>query len=157
MPTISEHEHHMRRCIDLAREAKDRGNTPVGSLLVLDGRVVAEAVEQLPSGLDPTGHAEVVVIRRATEALGTRDLSGSTLYTTKEPCWMCSYAIRATRVGTAVMGVAAPHVGGATSTYPILLTTSVPHWGPPPEVISGVLEDECARLGKQADQEPGRH
>ena len=125
----------MRRCFELAEGAQAKGNTPVGSLVVRGGEILSEAAEEVPNGLDPTAHAEVLAIRRACQALGTTDLSGCTLYSTAEPCWLCSYAVRQTKIARVVYGRASPPVGGATSAYPALLTTTVPAWGKPPEIL----------------------
>lgn len=138
----------MRRCLELALNARASGNTPVGAVVVMEGEVIAEAEEEVPAGLDPTAHAEVLAIRRACQALGTLDLSNTTLYTTAEPCWLCSYAVRQTNLARVVYGRTSPSVGGVTSTYPILLTTDVPFWGKPPEVLGGVLEEACTALTK---------
>lgn len=138
----------MRRCLELAVNARRRGNTPVGALIVVKGEVIAEAEEEVPAGLNPTGHAEVLAIRRACQTLSTTDLRGGTLYTTAEPCWGCSYVIRQTRLARVVYGRTSPPVGGATSFYPVLLTTDVPWWGEPPEVVGGVLEEACREVVK---------
>lgn len=138
----------MRRCLELALNARASGNTPVGAVVVMEGEVIAEAEEEVPTGLDPTAHAEVLAIRRACQALGTLDLSNTTLYTTAEPCWLCSYAVRQANLARVVYGRTSPPVGGVTSTYPILLTTDVPSWGKPPEVLGGVLEEACTALTK---------
>lgn len=114
----------------------------------MEGEVIAEAEEEVPAGLDPTAHAEVLAIRRACQALGTLDLSNTTLYTTAEPCWLCSYAVRQTNLARVVYCRTSPSVGGVTSTYPILLTTGVPSWGKPPEVLGGVLEEACIAVTK---------
>ncbi|QDV36379.1 nucleoside deaminase [Tautonia plasticadhaerens] len=80
-----DHNSYMRRCLDLARVAGDRGDTPIGAIVVFDGRIVAEASEELPTGQSVTGHAEVLAVQRAVDLLGSTDLSGSMLYTTAEP------------------------------------------------------------------------
>lgn len=139
----------MRRCLALAVNARRRGNTPVGALIVMEGEVIAEAEEEMPAGLDPTGHAEVLAIRRACQTLRTTDLRGATLYTTAEPCWGCSYVVRQTRLSRVVYGRTSPPVGGVTSPYPVLLTTDVPSWGKPPEVVGGVLEEACIAVVKR--------
>lgn len=146
---MTEHEGFMSRCLELAVNAKRRGNTPVGALVVLEGEVIAEAEEEVPAGLDPTGHAEVLAIRRACQTLSTTDLKGGTLYTTAEPCWLCSYTLRQTHLARVVYGRTSPPVGGATSLYPVLLTTDVPSWGEPPEVIRSVLEEACIAVVKR--------
>jgi tRNA(adenine34) deaminase len=136
----------MRRCIALARIARQRGDAPVGALIARDGQVIAEASERVDSALDVTGHGELVAVNRACQTLGTLDLSGCVLYTSAEPCLMCSYAIRQTGIGRVVFGAEVPAVGGVTSRYPILVATDIPGWPAPPAISDGVLQDECAAL-----------
>jgi len=136
----------MRRCIGIARVARQRGDAPVGALIVRDGQVIAEAGERVDSALDIAGHAEVVAIRLACEVLGSLDLTGCILYASAEPCVMCGYAIRQARIGRVVFGAAVPAMGSVTSLYPILIATDVPGWPDPPLVVEGVLGDECAAL-----------
>ena len=81
--------HFMRQAIALARRALASGDTPVGSLVVRAGSVLAEGVEAVRAGLDITAHAEIIAVREACRAAGGFDLSACTLYTTAEPCWMC--------------------------------------------------------------------
>jgi tRNA(adenine34) deaminase len=97
------HETYMHQCIALAEQAKALGNIPVGSLVVLDGNIIAEAYEVLPNSLNITGHAEILAVQRACDARGTTDLSACTLYSTAEPCWMCSYTIRETKIPLVVI------------------------------------------------------
>ncbi len=82
---------HMRRAIELARSAAldKRSGGPFGCVIVREGHVIAEGWNEVLSSGDPTAHAEMVAIRNACAALGTRDLSGCTVYTTGEPCPMC--------------------------------------------------------------------
>ena len=139
-------EAHMRRCIDIARVARQRGDAPVGALIVRDGRAIAEAGERVDSALDIAGHAEIVAIRLACQVLGSLDLTGCILYTNAEPCVMCGYAIRQARIGRVVFGAAVPEMGSVTSRYPILIAADVPGWQDPPIIVDGVLGDECASL-----------
>jgi tRNA(adenine34) deaminase len=81
-----------------------------------------------------TCHAEVEAIRNAVRKQG-KDLSAATLYTTHEPCILCSYVIRHHRIRRVVIQHAVAHMGGATSAYPILAAKDIPIWGEPPEVI----------------------
>ncbi len=136
----------MRRCLELATIARDRGDVPVGSVVAIDGLVVGEASETLPTGGSITGHAEVLACQAALDAAGRRDLAGATLYTTAEPCFMCSYVIRQLRVGLVVYGVETPLIGGATSAHPILTDPALDPWRPAPRVAGGLLRDECERL-----------
>ena len=114
----TEHEKYMHRCRQLADEAVRGGDAPVGSLVLRDGKIIAEGVEGVKAQNDPTAHAEILAIRKACAALGTLDLSGTTLYTTTEPCLMCSYAIRQTRISRVVIEKRTEQGGGVTSLYP---------------------------------------
>jgi tRNA(adenine34) deaminase len=142
-------EHHMRRCIELARLALDAGDVPVGSIVVRDDRVIGEGWERTRTGLDPAAHAEVVALRAACHALGTLELTGCTLYTTVEPCVLCAYATRQSRIARVVYGVGAGSLGGATGPFPILTDASSFPRHAPPAITAGVLAGECARLLKE--------
>jgi tRNA(Arg) A34 adenosine deaminase TadA len=89
--TDADHERHMRRAIELARQSAivERTGSPFGCVIVRDGEIVGEGVNRVPTSNDPTAHAEVVAIRNACAALGTYVLAGCTVYTTGEPCPMC--------------------------------------------------------------------
>ncbi|MDR3617722.1 MAG: nucleoside deaminase [Paludisphaera borealis] len=141
-----EHEGFMIRCLELAAIAAGLGNTPVGSVVVLDGRIVGEAGEDLPTGSSVTGHAEVLACQAALDHLGRKDLAGAVLYSTAEPCFMCSYVIRQLRVAQVVYGLDTPTIGGATSDHPILTDPALAPWRPAPRVLGGVLRDDCERL-----------
>lgn len=142
------HEQFMRRCIELAMQAKANGNIPVGALVTLNGSVVAEAFEVLPNSLNITGHAEILAVQRACDKLQTILLEACVLYTTAEPCWMCSYAIRETRISTVVIGSKTEDVGGISTQYPLLVDDTISVWGKPPDVVMGVLEEDCSKLRK---------
>jgi tRNA(adenine34) deaminase len=105
----------MRRAVALARIARANGDTPVGSLVVRKGRIIAEGFEVVKKHMDISGHAELIVIRNACSELQTLDLSGCTLYSTAEPCFMCSYAIRQTRNSKVIIGGHLRLVGSARS------------------------------------------
>jgi tRNA(adenine34) deaminase len=131
----------MRRCLALAWEARSTGESPVGAVIVRDGRILAEASEHVKMPFDVTGHAELIAIRDACRILGTMDLPHCTLYTNVEPCWMCSFAIRETGISQVVIGAPIAEIGGATSGFPILSSTGVSGWGPPPEIVWAALEE----------------
>ena len=137
------HESCMRLCLKLAGIARERGEVPVGSVIVRDGTVIAEGIEDVRAPHDIARHAELEAIRRACQTLQTLDLSGCTLYTSAEPCFMCSYAIRACRIGTVVFGAPVNTVGGFSSHFPVLSSSAIPNWGPPPKIIQGILREEC--------------
>lgn len=123
--------------------------------MVRDGVVIAEGIEGVRGRFDIAAHAEMEAVRQSCRVLDTLDLSGCTLYTSAEPCFMCSYAIRACRVGTVVFGAPVDGVGGVTSGFPVLSTSAVPHWGPPPEVVQGILRAECERIRRIPRHRPG--
>ena len=96
---------YMRRAIALAQEAVHKpGASPVGCIIVLDGQVVGAAHNEVGMRHDPTAHAEIVAIRRACESLERDDLRGATLYSTLQPCGMCSMASIWTSIGRIVYG-----------------------------------------------------
>lgn len=86
-------EGYMKRALELAQEgSREDGCSPIGCVIVRDGVVLAEAHNEVGARHDPTAHAEIVAIRRACESLGADDLRGATLYSTLQPCGMCSMA-----------------------------------------------------------------
>ena len=121
----------LARCDALARIAASQGESPVGSVVVLGGTLIGEGVEGARAHHDVTYHAEVEAIRAAIATHG-RDLSAATLYTTHEPCLLCSYVIRHHRIARVFIRHPVPDIGGATSRLPVLTTTDVASWGPPP-------------------------
>jgi tRNA(adenine34) deaminase len=126
----------MRRCAALAREAADAGEVGVGSVITAgDGNWIADGRESVLGARDVTAHAEVEAIRAACRARGTLDLSGCVLYTTAEPCILCSYAIRETGMARVIVGSWVPDIGGVTSRHPILTDTAVAGWGKPPAIL----------------------
>ncbi len=136
----------MRQAIRLARIALERADTPVGSVVVCDGHIVGEGIEAVQSEKDLTAHAEMKAVQEACRALGSLNLGGCTLYTTVEPCFMCSFVIRSAHLSRVVSGKAVPHIGGISSNHPILVDPSIPNWPQPPLVLTGVLEEECRAL-----------
>jgi tRNA(adenine34) deaminase len=125
----------MMRCHELARQAGEEGNTPVGTILVFASGETVEAMEAVPEGPDPFGHAEVIAVRDALIEHGQPLPEGTTLYSNAEPCFMCAFAIREARIARVVIERPTPGIGSVTSPYPILSATDVPRWGPAPEVV----------------------
>ena len=136
------HETHMRRALEQARLAGDSGEVPVGAVVVVDGRPVAEGFNQPIRTGDPTAHAEVVGLRRAAEALRNYRLTGSTVYVTVEPCLMCVGALVNARVSTVVFGVAEPKWGALVSLLDLSRLRLNHRFG----IVGGVLEAECRSL-----------
>ena len=129
-----------------AQKAFALNEVPIGAVLVdQSDTIIAGAhnlVETTPSALS---HAELLVIQAASTKLNKWRLSDCTLYVTLEPCIMCMAAIRLARIGKVVYGAGDSRYGGAGT---MLDLTKDPALGPPPEVISGVLADECSALLK---------
>jgi tRNA(adenine34) deaminase len=132
-PLWTDDESCLNRCAELAEIARSRGESPVGSLIVVAGGIVGVGIEAGKIMQDITCHAEVEAIRQAVKTQG-KDLSAATLYTTHEPCILCSYVIRHHRIGRVVIRHAVEHIGGATSAFPVLTTDKVDIWGVPPVV-----------------------
>lgn len=145
-PEKAYYEHLMRQCIALAHIAKERGDSPVGSILVKDGEVISEGIEGGRTQQDITYHAEIEAIRDARKNLGLEDMSDCILFTTHEPCIMCSYVIRHHKIKQVVVGVRTGEVGGFSSALPVLLDTTVTRWAEPPVIIDGILEQACMAL-----------
>ncbi|HEY1054963.1 MAG TPA: nucleoside deaminase [Emticicia sp.] len=140
------HQTYMKVCIDLAKIAKQRGESPVGSIIVQNGLVIGRGIESGKAHQDITFHAEIEAIRHATKYLGKQDLSDCVLYTTHEPCIMCSYMIRHTKIPLLVMGLTTGEIGGFSSALPLLIDTTITKWTEPPVIIKGILGKECAEL-----------
>jgi tRNA(adenine34) deaminase len=143
---MSTHETYMQRCLALGRAALAAGEVPVGSLVVRGEEILGEGHEGLKALLDPSAHAEVQAIRAACQRAGSVDLAGCTLYSTVEPCVLCAYVLRRAGISRVVYGVPAGQAGGVTSRYDILTDTDLTGWLAPPEIIAGVLAEECAAL-----------
>lgn len=143
MSTPSQHERHMRRCIELARQASGTGDTPVGSLIVDGDELVAEGVEAVRARNDATAHAEMEALRTASARRRSRDLTGCTLYTSVEPCIMCAYAIRLARISVVVCGARGDDGEQGVSGHIVLTDERVAPNRPPPLVIRDVLVQEC--------------
>ncbi len=137
----------MRQALDLALTAADSDDVPVGAIVIdADGLVIGRGRNTRERDADPTGHAEIVAIREATEALGEWRLEGCTLIVTLEPCTMCAGAIVASRVERLVFGAFDEKAGAVGSLWDVVRDRRLNHR---PEVVSGVLADESSTLLKQ--------
>lgn len=141
--------YYMDQCLDLAKSALKAGNPPVGALIVLDGKVIGQGIESGRSTGDITNHAEILSIKDALKNGYSDKLHLAHMYTTHEPCIMCSYMIRHHKIAEIIYGTSVPYVGGFTSKYNVLEAEDVPKWGNKPEVIGNVCVDECNVLNAQ--------
>lgn len=133
----------MTRALELAREAAEAGEVPVGAVVVRQGDVVGEGHNLTRTGKDPTAHAEIVAIRRAAEALGDERLTGCDLYVTLEPCAMCAGAIAHARVARLYYAASDPKGGAVEHGARVFDQSQCLHR---PEVYSGMGEGEAAEL-----------
>lgn len=134
---------YMKEALAEAQLAAEAGEMPVGCVIVRDGAIVARAHNECEARHDATCHAEMLAIRRASEALGDWRLNGCTLYVTLEPCPMCAGAISQARVGRLVFGAADPAQGCAGSLYRIPEDPAFTHFCP---CDGGVMRDACSKL-----------
>lgn len=130
----------MREALKLAREAQMAGEVPVGAVVVCKEKIIACARNERETSGDPTAHAEVLALRRAAEALGTRRLEGCTLYVTLEPCPMCAGAIVMADIDAVFFGAYDPRCGCAGSLYDLPEDAS---FGRVIPCSGGLLEAEC--------------
>lgn len=130
----------MREALKLAREAQMAGEVPVGAVVVCKEKIIACARNERETSGDPTAHAEVLALRHAAEALGTRRLEGCTLYVTLEPCPMCAGAIVMADIDAVFFGAYDPRCGCAGSLYDLPEDAS---FGRVIPCSGGLLEAEC--------------
>jgi tRNA(adenine34) deaminase len=144
VPDREVYEHAMRHALAEAKRPRVSSDVPVGAVVLgPDGRVLARGGNEREATADPTAHAEVVALRAASSALGTWRLSGCTLVVTLEPCAMCAGALVLARVDRLVYGAADPKAGAVGSLWDLVRDRRLNHR---PEVVSGVLADECGAL-----------
>ncbi|WP_417666901.1 tRNA adenosine(34) deaminase TadA [Pseudidiomarina sp.] len=139
----TDHERYMRRAIELAQQAEQLGEVPVGALVVADDQIIGEGFNEVIRLNDPSAHAEAQAIRAAGKALGNYRLINTTLYVSLEPCAMCAGLITHARIKTLVFGAADPRTGAAGTAINVLNHASMNHQV---NIIGGVLQEESATL-----------
>jgi len=132
----------MRLALEEARHALHLGEVPIGAVLAHDQEVVASGFNQPIHAVDPTGHAEIVAMRKAAREIGNYRLQALTLYVTVEPCMMCVGAIVQARVRSLVYGASEPKFGAVESLFD-LNEIRIPHRL---AISSGVLEQDCKKI-----------
>lgn len=140
---LSEDEMWMQEAIRQAQLAEQIGEVPIGAVIVRDGAIVGAGYNVRETTHDPTGHAEMIAIREASEKLGAWRLLGCTLYVTLEPCPMCAGAILQSRVERVVYGTSDPKAGCVGTLMDLLQDNRFNHVA---EWSSGVLQEQCASL-----------
>ncbi len=147
------HEPYMHAAIEQAGRALSAGEVPIGAVIVIDDRIVARAFNQPIRAVDPTAHAEVLVLREAAAAIGNYRLTGATVYVTVEPCLMCVGALVHARVREVVYGAAEPKTGALVSAVRALDQPGLNHRF---DVTGGILEAECRAIVQEFFREKRR-
>jgi len=136
-------DEYMGLALQLARQAEDAGEVPVGAVVVREGQVIGRGSNAPITESDPTAHAEIEALREAARIVDNYRLPDTTLYVTLEPCPMCAGAMVHARVGRLVYGAADPRSGAAGSVYDIACSSQLNHRM---EVTGGVREADCREL-----------
>lgn len=133
----------MGLALDEARAAAERGEVPVGAVILHDGKLIASAGNRTLELKDPTAHAEMLVIRAASAHLSSERLASCDLYVTLEPCAMCATAISFARLRRLYFGAPDPKMGGVEHGPRIFAQPTCHHR---PEIYGGIREEEAALL-----------
>ena len=139
-------EHFMEEALRQARKAVAKGEVPVGAVLVVEGKIVTRAHNQVEELKDATAHAEMLAVTAAAGELDGWRLTEATVYVTKEPCPMCAGALVLSRVKRVVYGAADPRMGAAGGAMNLLQFAGMNHKC---EVTGGVRAEECRDLLKE--------
>ena len=139
-------EHFMEEALRQARKAVTKGEVPVGAVLVVEGKIVTRAHNQVEELKDATAHAEMLAVTAAAGELDGWRLTEATVYVTKEPCPMCAGALVLSRVKRVVYGAADPRMGAAGGAMNLLQFAGMNHQC---EVTGGVRAEECRDLLKE--------
>jgi len=136
-------ERWMREALKQAQQAADVGEVPVGAVVVRDGKLLAAGFNQPIRTCDATAHAEIVALRKASQACENYRLPGTTLYVTLEPCTMCLGALIHARVDRLVFGTQEPRAGAVVSQSSLL---EAEHFNHQLSYTADVLREECSTL-----------
>ena len=143
----------MRRCVELSAAAVRQRELPFACVICRDGEIVAETINRVVQDGDVTRHAEILAISAAQRVLGRSDLSDCTIYSNVEPCPMCAFPIRETRIGRVVYAISSPMMGGL-SKWDVLgdneISNVMPEvFGDAPEVAAGLQYREAAEVWRK--------
>lgn len=141
--TPFDHRYWMKKALVQAEIAFEKGEIPVGAIVVRDNELIAKGFNLREQLNDPTAHAEIIALTAAAERIGDWRLTGCTLYVTLEPCPMCAGAIVNSRIDTVVYGLSDPAMGACDSLYHLC---EDPRFNHQAKVVSGVLKDEVKQL-----------
>lgn len=142
-PLWEQHQRFMTKAIQLAEQAFEEGEVPVGAIIVHNGIIVGKGYNQVEKLGDPTAHAEMLAVSAACDTLEEKYLSDCTLYVTLEPCAMCAGALVWSKIGTIVFGASDSKAGACGSVFNIADNKQLNHSA---NVIQGIMEFDCQYL-----------
>jgi tRNA(adenine34) deaminase len=145
MPELETDVAFMQEALIEARAGAERGEVPVGAVVVADGRIVARAGNRTIADCDPTAHAEIIALREAAKIVGNYRLLGASLYVTIEPCAMCAGAMIQARIARLIYGADDAKAGAIRSCFSVLDHPQLNHRV---EITPGMRADEAAALLK---------
>jgi tRNA(adenine34) deaminase len=143
VPANDADEGFMRAALDLARQAAQVGEVPVGAVVVKEGQIIGRGSNAPISRQDPSAHAEIAALRDAAQHLGNYRLVDCELFVTLEPCVMCVGAMFHARIGRVVFGARDPKTGAAGSVFNLFAETRLNHHA---RIHGGVLAEECGKV-----------
>ena len=135
----------MRQAIKQALIAKEKDEVPIGAVIVIDGKIIAKAYNQMEKTQRATAHAEILAIEKACKKLKSWRLDGAEMYVTVEPCAMCAGAITNARIKKVYFGAYESKSGCAESLYPVLTENGLNH---KTEYEGGIEREICAQILK---------
>jgi tRNA(adenine34) deaminase len=135
--------YYMKLAISEAKKAFDKDEVPIGSVIVMQDKIIAKGFNQVELMNDSTAHAEIIALTTAYNYLGSKYLPEATLYVTVEPCLMCSGALYWSKIGRIVFGAY-----DEKNSYRKVAGNNNP-FHPKTEIVGGVLEEECSELMKE--------
>lgn len=136
-------EKYMRAAIKQAQKAYALNETPIGCVIVYNGKIIGRGYNRRNTDKNPLAHAEIAAIKKASRKMGDWRLEGCTMYVTLEPCQMCAGAIIQSRMTRVVVGCMNPKAGCAGSVLNLLQVKEFNHQA---ELTTGMLEEECSAL-----------
>lgn len=143
---FDEDDRWMTRCLELAAQAAENGEVPVGAVIVKDDEIIGEAYNQPISTADPSAHAEIQALRAAAKKENNYRLSGATMYVSIEPCTMCAGALVHARIARLVYGALEPRAGAIVSRSQVLDAEYLNHHV---DHVGGCLANESSQLIKE--------
>lgn len=140
---IQHHRRYMQQALQLARQARDEDEIPVGAVIVHDNKIIGRGHNQTERLSDATAHAEMIAITAACAALGEKYLQQCTLYVTLEPCPMCAGALVWSKIDRIVCGALDANAGACGTIFNLTENNNLNH---SIEVVQGIFEEDCSRI-----------